>query len=129
MMQLKKVFLLQFVLLVVTLFLVSSGFSQGKKEGVFSFFGSIDSIPESRRFIVVNEQRVYVTSNTKIVDENNNQLKMNQPLISHSTLRSTKPKPSSGIRMTTGYMERRRQPHRAGFDLQGTLLYFGIFNP
>jgi hypothetical protein len=78
MMQLKKVFLLQFVLLVVTLFLVSSGFSQGKKEGVFSFFGSIDSIPESRRFIVVNEQRVYVTSNTKIVDENNNQLKMNQ---------------------------------------------------
>jgi len=78
MMQLKKVFLLQFVLLVVTLFLVSSGFSQGKKEGVFSFFGSIDSIPESLKFIVVNEQRVYITSNTKIVDEKNNLLKINE---------------------------------------------------
>lgn len=75
-MQLKKVFLFQFILLVITLFLVSPGFSQGKKEGGFSFFGSIDSIPESRRFIVVNEQRVFIASNAKIVDENNNLLKM-----------------------------------------------------
>jgi hypothetical protein len=78
MMQLKKVFLFQFILLVMTALLVSSGFSQGKKEGVLSFLGSIDSIPESHRFIVVNEQRVYITSNTKIVDENNNPLKTNQ---------------------------------------------------
>jgi hypothetical protein len=78
MMQLKKVFVFQFVLLVVAVLLVSSGFSQGKKEGVLSFFGSIDSISESRRFIVVNEQRVYITSDTKIVDENNNALKTNQ---------------------------------------------------
>jgi cytochrome oxidase Cu insertion factor (SCO1/SenC/PrrC family) len=77
-MQLKKVLVFQFILLVTALFLVSSGSSQEKKEGALSFFGSIDSIPESRRFIVVNEQRVYITSNTKIVDENNNQLKMNQ---------------------------------------------------
>jgi len=78
MMQLKKVFVFQFVLLVVAVLLVSSGFSQGKKEEVLSFFGSIDSISESRRFIVVNEQRVYITSDTKIVDENNNALKTNQ---------------------------------------------------
>jgi hypothetical protein len=75
-MQLKKVFLFQLILLVITLLLVNSGFSQGKKEGVLSFVGSLDSIPESRKFIVVNEQRVYITSNTKIVDENNNLLKM-----------------------------------------------------
>lgn len=78
MMQLKKVFVFKFVLLVVAVLLVSSGFSQGKKEEVLSFFGSIDSISESRRFIVVNEQRVYITSDTKIVDENNNALKTNQ---------------------------------------------------
>ena len=76
MMQLKKVSLFQFILLVMTLLLVGSGLSQGKKEGVLSFFGSIDSIPESGRFIVVNEQRVYITTNTKIVDEKNNLLKM-----------------------------------------------------
>ena len=74
-MKLNKVFLFQFILLVMTLALMTSGFSQGKKEGVLSFSGSIDSIPESRRFIVVNEKRVYVTSNAKIVDENNNLLK------------------------------------------------------
>jgi len=77
MMQFKKVLVFQFILLAVTLCLVNSGFSQGKKEGVLSFVGSIDSIPESLKFIVVNEQRVYTTSNTKIVDENNNLLKMN----------------------------------------------------
>jgi hypothetical protein len=78
MMQLKKVFVYQSIFMVVAVLLVSPGFSQGKKEGVLSFLGSIDSIPESRRFIVVNEQRVYITSSTKIVDENNNPLKMNQ---------------------------------------------------
>ena len=76
MMLFKKVLVFQFILLMTALFLVSSGSSQEKKEGALSFFGSIDSIPESRKFIVVNEQRVYIASNAKIADENNNLLKM-----------------------------------------------------
>jgi hypothetical protein len=75
-MQFKKVLVFQFILFMTALFLVGSGSSQEKKEGALSFFGSIDSIPESRRFIVVNEQRVYLTSDAKIVDENNNLLRM-----------------------------------------------------
>jgi hypothetical protein len=95
MMQPKKVFLFQFILLVTALFLMSPGFSQDKKEGALSFFGSIDSIPERLGFIVVNEQRVYIASGTKIVDENNNPLTMNH-------LKRGLPVKVGGIRKTEG---------------------------
>jgi hypothetical protein len=50
-------------------------FSQVKKEERSSISGIVESIPEDFRFVVVKDTRVFITPNTKIVDEEGNILK------------------------------------------------------
>jgi hypothetical protein len=67
-MKLQRILLLKLVIIILTLFIFHPGFSQVKSEKTLSFSGTIDSIPKDPKFIVVNEWRVYVSPNTKIVN-------------------------------------------------------------
>jgi hypothetical protein len=68
-MRLPKMLLLKLVILFMTLVLCHPGFSQIKKGAVISFTGVIDSIPQDSKFIVANERRVFISSNTIITGE------------------------------------------------------------
>jgi hypothetical protein len=57
--------------------LFNPSFSQVKKEERSSISGIVDSIPEDFKFVVVKDTRVFITPNTKIVDEEGNILKAN----------------------------------------------------
>jgi hypothetical protein len=76
-MKLQKILLLKLIVVIVTLFIVHPGFSQVKSEEIISFSGAIDSIPKDPKFIVVNERRVFISSNTTIASEKGSILKMN----------------------------------------------------
>jgi hypothetical protein len=76
-MKLRKILLLKLVVVILTLFIFHPGFSQVKSEKTLSFSGTIDSIPEDPRFIVVNETRVFLTSSTKIASAKGSILKKN----------------------------------------------------
>jgi hypothetical protein len=75
-MNLQRLLLVKLVILVISLVIVQPGFSQGKREESQSFSGYIESIPKNSKFVVVNEIRVFISSNTKIVDEKGNFLKI-----------------------------------------------------
>ena len=66
-MKLQKILLVKLIVVILTLFIFHPGFSQIKSEKTISFSGTIDSIPKDPKFIVVNETRVFISSNTKIV--------------------------------------------------------------
>jgi len=74
-MKLQKILLLMLIVFILTLFISIPGFSQVKSEKTISFSGTIDSIPKDPKFIVVNEWRVYLSSNTKIVSARGSILK------------------------------------------------------
>jgi len=76
-MNLQRLLLMKLVILAMTLVIVHAGFSQVKRDEAISFSGTIDSIPEDPRFIVVNETRVFLSSNTKIADAKGSILKKN----------------------------------------------------
>ncbi len=68
-----------FVNLVVVLAIFlgfSLAFSQGKGAKTISFNGIIDAVPKSLKFIMVNEERVNISSDTKIVDTYGSTLKL-----------------------------------------------------
>jgi hypothetical protein len=56
------------IVVILTLFIFHPGYSQVKKEGTISFSGTIDSIPNDPKFIVVNETRVFISAATKIAN-------------------------------------------------------------
>jgi hypothetical protein len=74
-MKLQKILLLKLIVVVFTLFIFHPGFSQIKSEKTISFSGTIDSIPKDPKFIVVNETRVFISSNTKIASAKGSILK------------------------------------------------------
>jgi len=76
-MKLQRILLLKLVVVILTLFIFHPGFSQVTREETISFSGQIDNIPKDSKFIVVNERRVFISSNTKIASEKGNILKMN----------------------------------------------------
>jgi len=76
-MKLQKILLLKLIVVIATLFMLDPGFSQVRRDETISFSGTIDSIPEDPRFIVVNETRVFLSSNTKIADAKGSILKKN----------------------------------------------------
>ena len=67
-MKLQRILLLKLVVVIITLFIFHPGFSQVKSEKTISFSGTIDSIPQDPKFIVVNERRVYLSPHTKITN-------------------------------------------------------------
>ena len=76
-MNLQKLLLVKLVILAMTLVIVHPGFSQVKREEAISFSGTIDNIPKDSKFIVVNERRVFISSNTTIASEKGSILKVN----------------------------------------------------
>jgi hypothetical protein len=74
-MKLQRIFLLKLVVVILTLFIFHPGFSQVRSERTISFSGTIDSIPKDPKFIVVNEWRVYLSSNTRIANAKGSILK------------------------------------------------------
>ena len=74
-MKLQKILLLKLIVVILILFMFHPGYAQMKKEGTLSFSGTIDSIPNDSKFIVVNETRVFISSNTKIANAKGSILK------------------------------------------------------
>jgi len=74
-MKLQRIVLLKLVMVILTLFIFHPGFSQVKREEIISFVGTIDSIPQDPKFIVVNERRVYLSPHTKIANAKGSILK------------------------------------------------------
>jgi hypothetical protein len=77
-MNLQRLLLTMLVILDMSLLIVHPGFSQVKGEEIKSFSGYIDNIPKDSKFIVVNERRVFISSNTRIIGENGNILKIDE---------------------------------------------------
>jgi hypothetical protein len=71
-MKLHKIFLINSVILVLTLLIINSSFSQVKKGRTISFSGVIENISSDLQFIVVNETRISIDSGTQIVNEKGN---------------------------------------------------------
>ncbi|OGQ06521.1 MAG: hypothetical protein A2026_03845 [Deltaproteobacteria bacterium RBG_19FT_COMBO_46_12] len=76
-MKLQRILLLKLIVVIATLFIFHPAFSQVTREETISFSGTIDSIPKDPKFIVVNERRVYISSNTKIANTKGSILKRN----------------------------------------------------
>lgn len=76
-MNLQKGFSTTLVVLIITFLIFNPCFSQVKKEERSSISGIIESIPEDFKFIIVKDTKVFITPNTKIVDEEGNLLKAN----------------------------------------------------
>jgi hypothetical protein len=68
-MKLKKTLFIQFVILMMTLLFLYPCFSQVKIGETISFSGVIQSIHRDSNFIVINEVRIYMSPDTKIVNE------------------------------------------------------------
>ncbi len=65
----QKVFITQGVIVGILLLWIIPGFCQATKEETFSFTAVIEKVDERYRFIVVNEARVSLSSETAILDE------------------------------------------------------------
>ena len=76
-MKLQRILLLKLIVVILTLFIFHPGFSQVRRGEVLSFSGTIDSIPDDPKFIVVNERRVFISSNTKMATAKGSILKRN----------------------------------------------------
>ena len=76
-MNLIKVFLIQFTVFIFIFLIFNRGFSQVKTGEMISFPGVIQSIQKDFKFIVINEVRIFISRDTKVVDENGNILKIN----------------------------------------------------
>ena len=76
-MKLQKILLLKLIVVIATLFMLDPGFSQVRRDETISFSGTVDSIPKDPKFIVVNERRVFISSNTKIANAKGSILKRN----------------------------------------------------
>lgn len=75
-MNLRRLLLTKLVILAMAFLVVYPCFSQVKGEEIKSFSGYIESMPKDSKFIVVNEVRVFISSNTRIVDQKGNVLRI-----------------------------------------------------
>jgi hypothetical protein len=67
-----------YLIFTMTLLFLNPGFSQVKIGEATSFPGVIESIPADFKFIVINEVRIYISPDTKIVNESGNILKIEE---------------------------------------------------
>jgi cell division protein FtsI/penicillin-binding protein 2 len=77
-MKLTKIFLILLALFIFVFLIFRIALSQVKTGETISFSGVIENIKENFEFIVVNEMRISISSETKIVDENGNPLKIDE---------------------------------------------------
>ena len=66
-----------FLILSLILLTFSSSYSQVRVGEVISFPGVIEKVSKDFRFIVVNEAKIILSSDTKILDANGKELKKN----------------------------------------------------
>ncbi len=71
----QKMFIIQGVIVSFLLLCVTPGFSQVAKEQTFSLTAVIEKVDERYQFIVVNEARISLSSETAILDEKGTRLK------------------------------------------------------
>jgi hypothetical protein len=76
-MNLKNILLIKFSIFIFILFMVNFGFSQVKKEETIFFSGIITSISKDYKFIVVYNENILISSNTKIFNEKGRSLEIN----------------------------------------------------
>jgi len=73
----KKIFLVKFAFFIVILLMVNFAFSQVKKEETIFYAGIITSISKDYKFIVVYNENILISSNTKVFDEKGRTLNIN----------------------------------------------------
>ena len=73
----QKFLFMNMVALGVILGILSTGFSDVKKEEIISFRGTIEQVASDFKFIVVNEVKITITSQTKITDGKGTVAKIN----------------------------------------------------
>jgi hypothetical protein len=74
----KKIFLIKVAIFILTFPVFNLGFTQVKIGETISFPGVIEKIQEDFKFIVINEVRIFISPDTKIVDEKGKILKINE---------------------------------------------------
>jgi hypothetical protein len=99
-MNLQKLLLIKLIVVVITLVITYPSFPQVKGEEIVSFNGYIDHIPKDSNFIVVNEQRVFISPYTKIVTERGSILKIDRLKPRYHVV-------IEGVRKPTGIFARR----------------------
>ena len=74
----KRIFLFKFVIAIFILLLINFAFSQVKKEETIFLSGIITSISKDYKFIVVNDDNILISSNTRtrIFNEKGKSLKI-----------------------------------------------------
>lgn len=77
-MKFAKVFLMQFVIIMLTLSLISPSFSQVKQEKVIISSGMIELVSEDFKYISINERRISISPNTSVIDTKGNILKISE---------------------------------------------------
>jgi hypothetical protein len=76
-MKFKKALFFQCMVFVISFLLLNPGFSQVKKEETIVYGGFIKSISKDYKSILVYEDKILISSNTKIVNEKGKSLKIN----------------------------------------------------
>ena len=72
----KKIFLVKFVIFILILLMVNFAFSQVKKEEIIVYGGIIKSISKDYKSIIVYNENILISSNTKIFNEKGKPLKI-----------------------------------------------------
>ncbi len=73
-MKFKRNIVINLIILTVTFLTLNSGFAQTKGSQTILFPGVIEQISADSKFIVVNEAKILLSSNAKIMDETGNNL-------------------------------------------------------
>lgn len=76
-MNLMRVFLIHFTIFIVIFVAFNLGLPQVRIGEAISFPGVIESVQKDYKFIVINEVKIFISRDTKVVDENGNTLKIN----------------------------------------------------
>jgi hypothetical protein len=77
-MKFAKVFLIQFVMIMVIFSLISPSFSQIKQEKRIIHSGMIELVSEDFKYISINERRIPITPKTSVIDTKGNILKISE---------------------------------------------------
>ena len=72
-----RVFLIHFTIFIVIFASFNLGFAQVRIGETILFPGVIESVQKDFKFIVINEVKIFISRDTKVVDENGNNLKIN----------------------------------------------------
>lgn len=73
-MKLKKAFPMILAFMLLSCLIFNTSFAEVKKTGTISFSGVVENVHEDFQFIIVNEVKIFISSNTQIVDEYRNVL-------------------------------------------------------